>query len=138
MNVVVTPVEEADSRRPLSTSGAPLVSVQRSAEMGRFAVAGRPVAAGQVLFEEAAFAVGPKPHSPVVCLGCGRWPLTAAQRCALCGWPLCGADCTSGHLHRAECALFGGAAVRFYGPPAGGGDDDSAACMQLDCIAPLR
>lgn len=126
------------------------VAVQHSAELGRYAVAARPIAAGQVLFEEPAFAIGPKPHTSVVCLGCCR-PLVALQRCPQCGWPLCRPDCDSVHLHRAECALFCEKGARFYGPPpsvsaaaAANGDADvvedaeNVACMQLDCITPLR
>lgn len=132
------------------------VTVQRSAELGRYAVAARPIVAGQVLFEELAFAIGPKPHTSVVCLGCCR-PLPAApsaavrQRCARCGWPLCRPDCDSVQLHRAECALFCEKGARFYGPPApspsslaaaaagdGTSDGENVACMQLDCITPLR
>lgn len=137
----------------LPASVEPPVAVLRCAELGRYAVAARPLAAGQILFEETAIAIGPKPHTSVVCLGCSR-PVTAVQpareeRCADCGWPLCRPDCEAAHLHRdAECTVFRTArGARFYGVQpavAAAGDDvvdagaDSVACMQLDCITPLR
>lgn len=125
------------------------VAVRVSPEMGRYAIAAQPIRAGQILFEESAFAIGPKPHSPLVCLGCSK-PLksdaaaTAAeeppQRCALCGWPLCRPECDSAHLHyKAECAVFRAKSVRFYGVAADSdGSCENMTCMQLDCITPLR
>lgn len=119
------------------------VAVRVSPEMGRYAIAAQPIRAGQILFEESAFAIGPKPHSPLVCLGCSK-PLKSVaaaeeppQRCALCGWPLCRPECDSAHLHyKAECAVFRAKSVRFYGMAAG--SCENMTCMQLDCITPLR
>ncbi|XP_049279270.1 SET domain-containing protein SmydA-8 [Anopheles funestus] len=106
-------------------------------ELGRYGVAGRNLKAGDRLFEERPFAVGPKLDSPPLCLEC-CCPVDggeAGPRCSRCGWPLC-EDCSGMRelvYHRGECEVFSVSGVRFR--PV---DDSTAGCVQLDCITPLR
>ncbi|XP_058819092.1 SET domain-containing protein SmydA-8 [Topomyia yanbarensis] len=107
-------------------------------ELGRYAAADRKLKAGDILFEETPFAIGPKLDSPPVCLEC-YCPVdgsASGQKCTKCGWPLCeecGAKGNSIIYHRKECALFVKNAVKFQSV-----DDSTASCAQLDCITPLR
>ncbi|KFB46177.1 AGAP007779-PA-like protein [Anopheles sinensis] len=107
-------------------------------ELGRYGVAARDLKAGERLFSEAPFAVGPKLDSPPLCLEC-CCPVDGGEdgpRCPRCGWPLCeecGAEGVELEYHRAECEVFAASRVRFR--PV---DDSTAGCVQLDCITPLR
>ncbi|XP_040170568.1 SET domain-containing protein SmydA-8 [Anopheles arabiensis] len=107
-------------------------------ELGRYGVAARDLKAGELLFEETPFAVGPKLDSPPLCLEC-CCPVDGGEggpRCSRCGWPLC-EDCSAGGAelvyHRGECEVFAANGVRFR--PV---EDSTAGCVQLDCITPLR
>uniref|UniRef100_A0A182SPZ4 SET domain-containing protein n=1 Tax=Anopheles maculatus TaxID=74869 RepID=A0A182SPZ4_9DIPT len=107
-------------------------------ELGRYGVAGRNLKAGDRLFEELPFAVGPKLDSPPLCLEC-CCPVDGGEggpRCSRCGWPLC-EDCSGPGselvYHRGECEVFAASGVRFR--PV---EDSTAGCVQLDCITPLR
>uniref|UniRef100_A0A182MZA2 SET domain-containing protein n=1 Tax=Anopheles dirus TaxID=7168 RepID=A0A182MZA2_9DIPT len=107
-------------------------------ELGRYGVAGRDLQAGDRLFEERPFAVGPKLDSPPLCLEC-CCPVDGGPdgpRCARCGWPLCEDCCGAGATllyHRGECGVFAACRVRFRAV-----EDSTAGCIQLDCITPLR
>lgn len=112
--------------------------VQTSPELGRYGVASKDLKAGDVVFQERPFTVGPKTDSTVVCLACNccvdgsdRGP-----KCSECGWPLC-MDCAgkpAGGLHDGnECKLFKENKVKFQTI-----SDPEQICHQLDCITPLR
>lgn len=111
------------------------IVVQRNSQFGRYATVVENVKAGELLFDEKPYVIGPKPQTPVVCLGC-CCPLigspNSSRRCSKCGWPLCSDSCSFHELHRRECELFVSNQVRFI-------EQDSVEfCMQLDCITPLR
>lgn len=112
------------------------IQVQQNEELGRYVTVSQPVKAGDILFEELPFVVGPKPQTPPICLGCCS-PVDGSDtslRCLLCGWPLCGPLCQSKGLHdEAECTVFAKNRVTFQSFSS---TDD--VCMQLDCITPLR
>ncbi|XP_050101373.1 SET domain-containing protein SmydA-8 [Anopheles aquasalis] len=112
--------------------------VQECPELGRYGVAARDLKAGERLFSELPFAVGPKLDSPPLCLEC-CCPVDGGEggpRCPRCGWPLC-EDCAAEAAplpyHGAECAVFAEKRVRFQSV-----EDSTAGCVQLDCITPLR
>ncbi|XP_058056982.1 SET domain-containing protein SmydA-8 [Anopheles bellator] len=115
--------------------------VLESPELGRYGVAARDLRAGERLFVELPFAIGPKLDSPPLCLEC-CCPVDGGDsgpRCPRCGWPLC-EDCAAvlstpelATYHRAECAVFAEKCIRFQAV-----EDSTAGCVQLDCITPLR
>lgn len=112
------------------------IEVQRNSELGRYATVSRNIKAGELLFDEQPFVIGPKPQTRVVCLGCCS-PLKCGpdqSRCSKCDWPLCSDSCSFRELHQRECDLFVAKKVRFIEPPV----DSDEFCMQLDCITPLR
>lgn len=112
-------------------------TVKESPELGRFGVASKDLKAGDIVFHEVPFAVGPKTDSTTVCLGC-NCSVTAnddSSKCSQCGWPLC-AECNAkpSNLHADnECKVFKDNQVTFQGVP-----DPEEICHQLDCITPLR
>ncbi|XP_055542478.1 SET domain-containing protein SmydA-8 [Wyeomyia smithii] len=114
------------------------VKVLENAELGRYSVADRNINAGEVLFEENPFAIGPKADSFPVCLECCRSVdgNAGGPKCPLCGWPMC-EDCSENLNnivnHKKECALFVENKVKFQNVK-----DSNASCVQLDCITPLR
>lgn len=108
--------------------------IKQSSEFGRFTTATKNILAGDIIFEEYPFVVGPKANVPPVCLVC-CYPVDGSEngpRCAKCRWPLCG-NCIGHEYHREECDLFVQNHVKFL-------DFESyeEPCMQLDCITPLR
>lgn len=108
--------------------------VKENSELGRYSSAVKHIVAGEIIFEEYPFVVGPKPNTPPVCLGCCQ-PVDGSvngPRCTHCLWPLC-ADCADNILHRKECTVFVENKVIFHDFPS-----YELACMQLDCITPLR
>lgn len=86
--------------------------VEQSELYGRYLVANRQLAAGELLISEEPLAIGPCVSCDPVCLGCYR-PVTLAAtqyRCPGCGWPMCSASCSgirqrTGHT-AAECELY--------------------------------
>lgn len=108
--------------------------IKENTELGRYSSAAKHIVAGEILFEELPFVIGPKPNTQPVCLGCCH-PVDGSAngpRCPQCRWPLC-ATCIDDDLHRKECQLFVKNKVIFHDFP-----DSENACMQLDCITPLR
>lgn len=97
-------------------------------------VAARDLQAGEEFLCEEAAVVGPKHHTPPLCLGCHA-PTSGQVTCAACAWPVCGEECAQLPAHRdAECPVFQAAKVKFRPPP----EDTEADCPQLECITPLR
>lgn len=108
--------------------------IKENSELGRYSCATKDIVAGEILFEEYPFVVGPKPNSPPVCLVC-CCPInggTNGPRCPECRWPLC-ENCIGHNLHRKECEIFVKNKMIFQDFPS-----FEEACMQLDCITPLR
>lgn len=108
--------------------------VKESAELGRYGVASKDLKAGEIVFHEEPFTVGPKTDSGVVCLGCNS-PLEDLELCSICSWPLC-TDCNgqSSNLHKDnECKVFKDSGALFQNSL-----DENGICHQLDCITPLR
>ncbi|XP_055638361.1 SET domain-containing protein SmydA-8-like [Toxorhynchites rutilus septentrionalis] len=112
--------------------------VKENPELGRYGVAAKDLKAGEMLFEEKPFAIGPKVENPPVCLEC-CCPVdggVTGPKCSHCGWPLC-EECVSKQddivYHKKECALFVKHKVKFQNV-----EDSTASCIQLDCITPLR
>lgn len=108
--------------------------IKHSSEFGRYTTATKNLLAGDIIFEEYPFVVGPKANVPPVCLVC-CYPVDGSEngpRCPQCRWPLCG-NCIDHEHHREECALFVKNHVKFQ-------DFESyeEPCMQMDCITPLR
>lgn len=110
--------------------------VDHESVLGRYARANRFIQAGEIFIDEVPFVVGPKPCSPPICLGC-YVPVDGGNdgpRCLRCRWPLCDrcqliVDDTH---HAVECEIFVENKVKFQSFPS------TDACMQLDCITPLR
>jgi hypothetical protein len=113
------------------------LKVQRNPELGRYYVAARNLKAGEVLFEEKPFAIGPKTSSPPLCLSC-YCPVDGGEdgpKCSKCSWPLCKQCNEAGgnYWHNGECEIFVKANCKFQCV-----EDSTASCVQLDCITPLR
>ncbi|XP_004931827.1 SET domain-containing protein SmydA-8 [Bombyx mori] len=106
-------------------------TIQQNDKYGRYLVASRDLDAGELIFCDTPFAVGPKPDTPPLCLGC--YVPVDNTLCSRCGWPICSVECESSSQHVAECAVFATAKVRFQ--PV---DDWTTCAPQLDCITPLR
>lgn len=108
--------------------------IKENSEFGRYSTVTEDISAGGILFEEYPFVVGPKPNTPPVCLGC-CCPVDGSAngpRCPDCRWPLC-ESCIGHNFHNKECKLFVEKKVIFQDFPS-----YEDACMQLDCITPLR
>lgn len=112
------------------------IKLTKNRILGRYAAVDENVSAGEILFEEYAFVVGPKNNSKVICLVCCR-PLNGAtigeQRCPKCKWPLC-EKCINKQIHNLECEIFVKNSVTFYNLNG----TENEVCLQLDCITPLR
>lgn len=108
--------------------------IKESSELGRYTTVTKNVLAGDVIFEEYPFVVGPKPNVPPVCLVC-CYPVDGSEngpRCSYCRWPLC-ENCINHEFHVEECKLFVQNNVQFHNFAS-----NEEACTQLDCITPLR
>ncbi|CAG4960117.1 unnamed protein product [Parnassius apollo] len=98
---------------------------------GRYLVAKKDLEGSELIFTDLPFAVGPKPDTPPLCLGC-YCPVDNTL-CSRCGWPVCNTECEQSPHHVEECEVFSRAQVRFQ--PV---EDWTASAPQLDCITPLR
>ncbi|XP_063594494.1 SET domain-containing protein SmydA-8-like [Penaeus indicus] len=94
--------EEQDERRPRE-----VVEIHSSPGFGRYLVASRNIAAGEVVFREAPLVVAPKAGSGASCLSCLR-SLQGSEwvGCDQCGAPLCGQDCGGDGHSQEECRLL--------------------------------
>ncbi|XP_043213452.1 SET domain-containing protein SmydA-8-like [Amphibalanus amphitrite] len=107
------------------------LTVRQAAGVGRYTVAGRALAAGQLLLRELPLAAGPQLEAEPQCLGCGGLLAASAASCARCRWPVCGDRCADSAAHAAECQVL----ARDTGDrPAAG----TEPCARYDCILPLR
>ncbi|GBP68563.1 SET domain-containing protein SmydA-8, isoform A, partial [Eumeta japonica] len=107
--------------------------ILRNDKYGRYLVASKDLESGELIFVETPFAVGPKPDTPPLCLGCYCPVSEGGRLCSRCSWPCCGPECEASPQHAPECAVFSQARVRFQ--PV---RDWTAGTPQLDCITPLR
>ncbi|XP_039756320.1 SET domain-containing protein SmydA-8 [Pararge aegeria] len=105
--------------------------VLRNEKYGRYLVANKDLECGELIFTDTPLAVGPKPDTPPLCLGC--YCPVENTLCTRCGWPICSAECKQSPHHLPECEVFSVAKVRFQ--PV---EDWAASSPQLDCITPLR
>jgi len=114
------------------------IKVKENEILGRYAITDENVGAGEILFEEYPFVVGPKSNSKIICLVCCR-PLgttsneTGSLRCPKCKWPLRD-KCINDQIHELECEIFVKNSVLFYNLNG----TENEVCLQLDCITPLR
>ncbi|XP_069998104.1 SET domain-containing protein SmydA-8 [Penaeus vannamei] len=94
--------EEQDERRPRE-----VVEIHSSPGFGRYLVASRNIAAGEVVFREAPLVVAPKAGSGASCLACLR-SLQGSEwaGCQQCGAPLCGRGCGGDGHSQEECRLL--------------------------------
>ncbi|KPI99743.1 Protein msta, isoform A [Papilio xuthus] len=111
--------------------------VKHSDVMGRYVVARRDIAAGEVIMEEPALAVGPCSGCGLICLGCYReLDDNAIVKCKGCSWPLCSESCPgqgkyTGHS-AAECTTLSSVDVK----PDYNNLEDLKDCYHA--ITPLR
>lgn len=86
-------------------SGVP-VQIRVSPEEGRYLVAARDIAAGEVMFRESPLLLTPRPDSVPVCLACHTSLKSEWLACKRCSSPLCSPPC-NGELHDStECELL--------------------------------
>lgn len=111
--------------------------VLKNEEVGRFLVASRDLQAGEYLFDDLPFAIGPKSSSCCCCLECYS-PIdgsASGSRCRNCSWPICD-DCLKlpeFSAHKRECEILTAAKCKFFNLK-----NAESTCIQLDCITPLR
>ncbi|KAM3965851.1 SET and MYND domain containing, arthropod-specific, member 3 [Aphomia sociella] len=105
--------------------------VLRNEKYGRYLVANKDLNGGELIFTDTPFAVGPKPDSPPLCLGC--YTSVENSVCSRCSWPICSPECETAPSHVDECEVFSAVNVRFQSV-----EDWTASAPQLDCITPLR
>lgn len=105
--------------------------VGASAELGRFMVATRDIAPGEMLILDPPLLMGPKMITEPVCLGCYR-PADGSYQCKGCGFPMCDSQCEKSEDHKAECSTVAesGASVKV----SVFGEINS----MYECITPLR
>ncbi|KAJ2940451.1 hypothetical protein O0L34_g134 [Tuta absoluta] len=88
--------------------------VKKSEELGRFLVAARDLAPGDLVITEHPLVFGPKampdPEATMPCVGCYKPVFTdVGERCAKCGWPVCTGYCPGlkdPRHHGAECEVL--------------------------------
>ncbi|KAF4527600.1 hypothetical protein B566_EDAN015154 [Ephemera danica] len=104
---------------PGSDAG-PTYEIRECSELGRYLVAARDIAAGELVFRAAPIVSGLQSGSVPLCLGCYR-PLQPPTRlgeeqfcCPTCGWPLCSEDCVLSLRHQPECEATARSGVRVH------------------------
>ncbi|XP_038222646.1 SET domain-containing protein SmydA-8 [Zerene cesonia] len=88
--------------------------VKSSEELGRYLVASRDLAPGDVILTEPPIIFGPKampdPEAKMPCVGCYKPIFTdIGERCSSCGWPVCSGNCpglTDSRHHGLECLVL--------------------------------
>ncbi|KAF2365894.1 Zinc finger MYND-type [Trinorchestia longiramus] len=105
--------------------------LSKSPDRGRFLIATRDIAPGELLLCDSPILIGPKQITEPVCLGCYR-PVEGRYCCKKCGFPMCDSDCEQAEAHEPECE-----AVSESGTPVKVslfGQNNSL----YECITPLR
>ncbi|XP_063386603.1 SET domain-containing protein SmydA-8 isoform X1 [Cydia fagiglandana] len=85
-----------------------------SEELGRYLIAARDLAPGDLVLTERPLVFGPKatvvPEATMPCVGCYKpVPTDVGERCSKCGWPVCSGNCpglTDPRHHGAECVIL--------------------------------
>jgi len=100
-------------------------------EIGRYMVATRDMAAGELIFTDPPLLIGPKQITEPVCLACYR-PVDGSYKCKKCGFPMCDRSCAKAESHQPECEAVAESKapvrVTLFGE-----------CNSLyECIMPLR
>lgn len=103
----------------------------QSPELGRYLVAARDLAEGEVLFTEAPLVVGPIAITPPVCLNCYNL-VDGSYKCRKSGWPLCGPRCEKAVQGNPEIVIPHQTEATFEI------DNYGEACYLYECISPLR
>uniref|UniRef100_A0A1B6FV33 MYND-type domain-containing protein n=2 Tax=Cuerna arida TaxID=1464854 RepID=A0A1B6FV33_9HEMI len=89
--------------------------VVSSEKLGRYMVATRNIAAGEVVLKETPLVYGPKISCYPQCLGCHRQLKGTSPdeetpksfyHCKKCDWPLCAPRCENSLAHKKECELM--------------------------------
>lgn len=83
----------------------PIVVKYRS-QVGRYIIASRDIAAGEVIFAEEALALGPAHDSLPSCLNCLKLSAPDGFLCPKCGLPVCDEMCAEGEEHSKECCIL--------------------------------
>lgn len=95
--------------------------VKYRSEVGRYMVAARDIAAGEVIFTEEPLAVGPNHTALPCCLDCMKLASPGGYACPKCNLPVCEEMCAFGEEHTKECSIFAGLAdkikIEDYGIP---------------------
>uniref|UniRef100_A0A6A7FNU5 Protein msta-like n=2 Tax=Hirondellea gigas TaxID=1518452 RepID=A0A6A7FNU5_9CRUS len=81
--------------------------VAKHSELGRYMVATRDIAAGDLIMADAPILIGPKQITEPVCLACYR-PVDGSYKCKKCGFPMCDSDCQDADTHQPECEAVSG------------------------------
>jgi len=105
--------------------------ISKHPEIGRYMVATRDMAPGELILSDAPILIGPKQITEPICLACYR-PVDGSYRCKQCGFPMCDKDCAGADTHEPECE-----AVRDSGTPVKVslfGENNSL----YECITPIR
>ncbi|KAG0724321.1 SET domain-containing protein SmydA-8, isoform A [Chionoecetes opilio] len=105
--------------------------VSSSPDLGRFMVATKDIAGGELLMEDAPLMMGPKMMTEPVCLGCYR-PVDGDYNCKGCGFPLCSSDCEGTEDHEAECRAVQASGIHVKVSMFG------EVNSMYECITPLR
>ena len=91
---------------PEKESPWPIV-VKYKSEVGRYIIASRNIEAGEVIFAEEAFALGPAHDSLPSCLNCFKVANPEdGYLCPKCHLPVCDEMCAEGEEHAKECAIL--------------------------------
>nr|XP_966477.1 PREDICTED: protein msta, isoform B [Tribolium castaneum] len=105
----------------------------KQTDQNRHVVANRLIKSGEIILTETPFVYGPKPGSPVLCLGCFEC-VDSKTACSKCSWPVCGPECEFLSSHKDnECEIFAKNRVKFNDV-----DDPYDVCLQYEGITPLR
>ena len=83
----------------------PIVVKYRS-QVGRYILASRDIAAGEIIFTEEALALGPAHDSLPSCLNCLKLSPPDGYLCPKCGLPVCDEMCAEGEEHSKECVIL--------------------------------
>ncbi|XP_023941136.2 SET domain-containing protein SmydA-8 [Bicyclus anynana] len=118
--------------------GSQIFEIQKSEELGRYLVAARDLAPGEVVITELPLVFGPKamfdPEATMPCVGCYKPVFTdVGERCSRCGWPMCSGNCpglTDPRHHGMECDILSARPECVL--------DNMAEYYRHDALLPLR
>uniref|UniRef100_A0A2P2I598 Protein msta-like n=1 Tax=Hirondellea gigas TaxID=1518452 RepID=A0A2P2I598_9CRUS len=76
--------------------------VQENLILGKYLVASRDLAAGELLLKDVPIVLGLRQITMPVCVSCSA-SVNGSHCCSECGWPLCSPECQRVILHKPEC-----------------------------------